>query len=163
MKCPQCGSGMRTKREAYPYEPTKGLKVLLNPVEVRRCSGCDEVEVSIPRILDLHRAVSFAVIRKPTRLLGPEIRHIRTWLGWSGQDFAARLGVTRETTSRWENDREAIGASADRALRLLVVTNPPVEHYPPDILDLLAHIERRKLSLRLSAKPQAGDWKVSVA
>src|SRR5687768_12042461 len=144
MTCSQCGSEMRAKHEDYPYEPTKGLLVVLKKVEVRRCPKCSEVEVLIPRILDLHRAISLAIVRKPTRLLGAEIRHLRTWLGWSGQDFAARIGVTRETTSRWENDRERIGPSADRALRLMVVTNPPVEHYPPDILDLLAHIERRK-------------------
>jgi DNA-binding transcriptional regulator YiaG len=159
----RCGSDIRVKRQDHPYEPTKGLRVVLKGVEIHCCVGCDDIEVAIPRILDLHRAISLAIIRKPSRLLGAEIRYLRKWLGWSGQDFAARIGVTRETASRWENDREAIGPSADRALRLLVIASRPVERYPADVLDLLSHIERRRQLLKLSAKPPGAEWKVSAA
>lgn len=43
--------------------------------------------------------------RLDSRASGARIRALRRWAGWSQRALAARLGVTRQTVSRWENQR----------------------------------------------------------
>jgi len=43
------------------------------------------------------------------------------------------MGLTPESVSRWENDREQMSAVADRLLRLLVATKDPVSDYSLDL------------------------------
>ena len=57
---------------------------------------------------------------------------LRKHIGLSGTDFAQRMGVARETVSRWETGATPMGAVADRLLRLLVVTHAPTESYAVD-------------------------------
>jgi transcriptional regulator with XRE-family HTH domain len=69
------------------------------------------------------------------RMLAPiEIRFLRKHIGLSGEDFAQRMGVTRETVSRWETGANQMGAVADRLLRLLVINHEPSESYLVDDL-----------------------------
>lgn len=83
----------------------------------------------LPKIEQLHRAIALGVVAKRPRLTAAEIRFLRKYLGWSGAAFAKHMGVTPESVSRWENDREQMGAVADRLLRLMVVTRAPVSEY----------------------------------
>jgi transcriptional regulator with XRE-family HTH domain len=48
--------------------------------------------------------------------------------------FASRMGVTPSQVSRWEHDKDPIGAVADRLLRALVVIESPVTDYSREIL-----------------------------
>ena len=78
-----------------------------------------------------------------------EIRYLRKYLGWSGADCAAHMGTTPETISRWETGAAPMGATADRLLRLMLVTKTPVTDYS---LDLFRQIhdrspKRRRLTL----------------
>jgi putative transcriptional regulator len=72
------------------------------------------------------------VISRPHRLAPQEIRFLRKWLGWSGQDFAKHFGVTPTTVSRWESvkDSEPMSATADRLLRMSVAHGQPADAYP---------------------------------
>ena len=128
MKCFQCGSAMTTKREIVPYSALPGT-VLLD-VEVSRCPTCGEYEVAIPAIDELNRVLAQEVIRKRGRLNGAEIRFLRTYLGYSGTDFARLIGSAPATVSRWESDAQEIGHHADLLLRALVVLDKRVEEYP---------------------------------
>jgi len=94
-------------------------------VEVDRCPKCGAVEIVIPRIEELHRALALAILRKRGRLAAPEVRFLRKYLGWSGADFAKHMGVDAATVSRWENEEQPMGPVADRLLRLMVVTREP--------------------------------------
>ena len=109
--------------------------VTLVGVEVRRCAACGDHEVVIPKIEQLHRTIAMAVVEKRSRLTAAEIRFLRKYLGWSGVDFARHMGVTAESVSRWENDREQMAAVADRLLRLMVVTQASVSDYSLDASD----------------------------
>jgi putative zinc finger/helix-turn-helix YgiT family protein len=133
MKCLQCGAKLKTKREAYLYD-REGIKVTLVNTPVHRCSGCGDFEVEIPRIEELHRTIVDAIIRRRARLSGAEIRFLRKSLGWSGGDFARRMGVDPATVSRWENGAQDIGQVAERLLRLLVSVAGPVQGYSLDDL-----------------------------
>lgn len=134
MKCAECGSAMKVGRENVKYDQMMSLPVTLANVEVRRCPQCGEYEVVIPRLEEVLRVLAGAIIRKPRRLTGEEVRFLRKYLGWSGADFARRMGTQPETVSRWEHGTAAIGPQADRLLRLMVATVPPVEEYSLDLL-----------------------------
>ena len=56
----------------------------------------------------------------PLKLNGRDIRFLRKALGYSGKELAGRMEVTAETVSRWENDRELIGSTSEKLLRLIV-------------------------------------------
>jgi hypothetical protein len=59
------------------------------------------------------------------------------------------MGVARETVSPWETGNQAMGAVADRLLRLLVVTHEPTENYAVD--DFLKELDDRPAPARLSS------------
>jgi putative zinc finger/helix-turn-helix YgiT family protein len=160
MKCPACSAPMVSVRENYSYTASGLPQVTLVGVEVRRCKACGEHEVVIPRIEELHRVIALAVIGKRSRLMAAETRFLRKHLGWSGADFARHMGVTPESVSRWENDREKMGPVADRLLRMMVANKAPVSEYP---IAALAELEDEPSPTRVRAEPAKGGWRVAPA
>lgn len=132
MKCPQCRTPMQVTRENRRWSASGLPNVVLVDVEVRRCPECGEEMLAIPRIEELHRVLAMEIISRPGRLSPPEIRFLRKWLGWSGQDFAKHFGVTPKTVSHWErvDDPDPMSSTAERLLRLAVAHGRPAEEYP---------------------------------
>jgi len=133
MKCLQCGSEMTTRREDFDYSRC-GLPVILLGLEVRHCAKCGERHPLIPMVEELHRVIANEVVRKKTRLVGAEVRFLRSWLGLSGRRFARRVGVTPETVSRWENDKQPIGDAEERLLRVRAAQKQFFVEYDIDAL-----------------------------
>jgi putative transcriptional regulator len=127
---------MASKRENHKYTACGLDYVTLVNVEVRRCQSCGEWEVVIPKMEQLHRVLAQTVAQAKSRLQGSEIRFLRKYLGYSGAEAASALSVTPETMSRWENDKVPISQSAERFLRLMVLSQQPAQFYPLE--DLLA-------------------------
>jgi putative zinc finger/helix-turn-helix YgiT family protein len=162
MKCLSCGAGMKTTRENVRYDSSGLPNVTLRNVEVSRCPRCGEEEIAIPRIEDLHRAIAEALIAKPSRLDAAEVRYLRKYLGWSGADFAAHMGTTRETVSRWEHGTAQVGPQADRLLRLMVATKTPVSEYSLDTLKAIS-TEKPARSFRLGMTVEQDGWHAEAA
>ena len=160
-KCLQCGHAMTTRREHVRYDASGLPGVTLVGVEVSRCAHCGEYEVAIPRIADLHRVMAHAVVRKSSRLTPAEIRFLRRSLGWSGRDFGDHMGATAETVSRWENGRAAMGAQADRLLRLLVLHRQPAPSYDLAEMKRIARQDATDLHTRLV--PTDTGWAAEAA
>lgn len=158
MKCTECGTAMKTRRENYRYDEC-GLKfVTLVGLEVSRCPKCTNYEISIPRIEGLHRLMARVLIDKVTRFTGDEVRFLRKSLGWSGSDFAKHMGVAGETVSRWENDAVPIGPQADRLLRLMVAQGTLTTKYPAA---RLKQINAKKASVtRLQLESRGEHWEL---
>jgi putative zinc finger/helix-turn-helix YgiT family protein len=151
----QCGHAMTTKRENAPYTALPGT--VLVGVEVSRCPSCGEYEVAIPAIDELNRVLAEAVIRKPARLTGGEIRFLRTYLGYSSADFAKLIGGNPATISRWETDKQPIGHHTDLLLRALVALDKKVDEYP---IKTFAGIgDSPSTKARYAFKPAAKKWK----
>ena len=127
MKCPQCQTGMETRRENHRYIESGLPNVVLENVEKQRCPKCGETSLSIVQPLKLHKMIAMDIIRQPERLSSAEIKYLRKWMGWSGVDFAKRMGVDPATVSRWERaeDPQAMGPVAERLLRLFVAFYAP--------------------------------------
>lgn len=161
MKCFECGAKMRSKRGTYKFTECGLPSVSLGNVEQRTCTKCGEREVVLPKLEELHRVIAHMVLLKDERLAGAEIRYLRKYLGWSATDFAKRAGVDRATVSRWENSQQPIGATADRLLRLLVVTDKPVDDYSTEQLTKIKNkaAKPRRLNLRL----KRGVWAEAAA
>jgi len=140
MTCMDCGGPLKVTRAPYRYADSGLPGVVLLGIAVRRCMKCGAEEVAIPRVEALHRLIAQAVIRRPHRLTPGEIKYLRKWLGWSGVDFARRMGTTPETVSRWEQGRVPMSPQADRLLRLMVTTRAPIADYT---LDTLATIREK--------------------
>ena len=160
MKCVHCGeASMTSTRENYAYKAS-GLPVTLVNVEVRRCKSCGESVVAIPRIEQLQKTIAGAVISKRTRLTPAELRFLRTHLGWSGSDFARHMGVKPETVSRWENGHDQMSPSADRLLRLMIVTRDPVSDYS---LDSLVDVDAAPTPAKVKIGANKTGWALAVA
>lgn len=161
MNCSQCGTSMKSKRENVRYDASGLANVTLENVEVRRCPSCGAYEIVIPRIDDLHRAIAEAVIRKRGRLAPEEIRFLRKCLGWSGVDFAAHMGTTAETVSRWEQGATRMGVTADRLLRLMVASRHPVREYPLEVMREVAKQGAKPIHVRARVVPKG--WHTRAA
>ncbi len=161
MKCTQCGTPMKARKENYRYEECGLRHVTLMGIEVRRCPRCGNYEVAIPHIEELHRLIARVLIEKTTRFTGEEVRFLRKSLGWSGSDFAKRMGVTDETVSRWENDAAPIGPQADRLLRLMVAQGRLTTTYPAE---RLLKINPKKATVtRLELESRDQQWELLSA
>jgi putative zinc finger/helix-turn-helix YgiT family protein len=157
-KCRTCHVGeLKIERENYKYAESGLPNVVLQGVEVRRCVECGSHEVALPGVAQLHRAIAMAVIHKPARLSAAEVRFLRKYLGWSGVDFAAHVGVDPSTVSKWENEHEPIGPSSDRLLRMMVAHGSPVEDYGVDNLKNISDRQAPPVNVRLH-KRERGGW-----
>ena len=135
------------------------------PVEIRpryRTLGAEtHLKVPILNIEDLHRVIAHAFAYKRARFTPPEIRFLRKWLGWSGVDFAAHMGVAPETVSRWEAGAAPMAVTADRSLRLMVLSNEPVRDYSLEMLKDVAKDEPSPL--RLGMRSDETGWHAEAA
>ncbi len=161
-RCRECGETMVVSRENYRYEASGLPNVILRNVEVRRCKACGAFDVAIPRLSELHRSIAAAVIAKTSPLVPAEIKFLRKHLGWSGADFAAHMGTTPETVSRWENGRLAMSATADRLLRTLVAVKEPTGSYSIDVLRSIQPTRTAK-PLKVGLRLEKNGWTADAA
>lgn len=154
--CFDCGAEMRRTRESYKYDESGLPGITLRGIMVGRCPRCHEVDVHIPNIEGLHRAIALALTRKTARLAPQEIRFLRKYLRLSGTDFAQHLGVAAETVSRWEQGKSPMGTTADRLVRMLALTREPISDYPLEMLKDVAQTDPKPL--RLDLTQDEGGW-----
>jgi putative zinc finger/helix-turn-helix YgiT family protein len=149
--------------ENYHYEESGLPGVWLAGVRVSQCPGCGETAVSIPAVEQLHLAIASVLVSKPQRLAPPEIRFLRKYLGLSGVDFAAHMGVTPESVSRWENGAMEMSTTAERLLRHLVARQAPLDDYKGEVMLRSATGERAPSHLSLHWQRGPRNWQAGEA
>lgn len=128
--------------------------VTLEGVRVRTCSNGHR-ETATPHAVSAHNLAVAAIVAKPWSLAPGEIRMLRVHAGLSGRRFAAILGVTPETVSRWENGKMGVAPVADRAIRLVAMH----EATPPMSLDALAEVDpARSEPLEVTLRWDGSRW-----
>lgn len=142
MKCDTCKAQMAervaSRENPYHYDLSGVEDVYLTGITVRECPKCHVELPIVPRMGELHRAITQMIIYKPTRLRGDEIRFLRRELNFTVKDFSTLLGMSREHLSRVENGKtRALSRSADRLAR---ITNAHVLEKGEDARDLLLRV-----------------------
>jgi len=98
-----------------------GLHVIVIGEAVEFVDDEGVVAIEIPDIEGLSAAAAVARCLAGTRLQGAELRAIRRILGLTAGELAARLGekTSHETISRWEHEKQPMGAYAEKVFRLV--------------------------------------------
>jgi len=159
MKCINCARApVESRRENHRYVECGLESITIVNMEVRYCPECGENEYVIPDIEGLHTCIASAVASKPEQLVPQEIRFLRKYLGLSTKDFAAKIGVSPETVSRWErvDEPKSMGVPTERLLRLMVFNERPADHYPRARLEDTAVKDPAPSKMRVS--PGADGW-----
>lgn len=151
MKCYECNTQMEVIKGNYAYQASKGLtSITLQNINIGRCPQCGKESTAIPKMQQLHQAIALAIAKKKARLLPPEIRFLRKYLGWSGADFAKQFSVTPETISRWENGKTPMGPTADKLLRMCAIHLDPIDDYSTQELQELGSEEAKPVRFLMS-------------
>ena len=120
------------KRKLYHFTESGLPYVYLEGVVQHDCTNgdCGESEAAIPSFKGLMRLIAETLAQYKRRLLPNEIRFLRTFLGFSGVDFARYISVTPETVSRWEKGTVNMKESTEKFLRVLVLSKSgPFRNY----------------------------------
>ena len=120
-RCGDCGGRTVVVREDHRFSESGLSSVTLKGVEFIRCEQCNSNEVIIPHMNELMRLIALALIWKPCRLKGEDVRYLRKYAGRSAADFATTLAVDVTTLSKWENDHDPVGSANDRLIRLVTL------------------------------------------
>lgn len=121
IECTNCGADARVVRGSYDFAESGLKRVRLQGIELIVCDHCGTVDPIIPRVNDLMRLLAVAVIAKPYRLTGDEIRFLRKYLRMTGDEFGRLLHINRTNLSKWENDEDRVGAQSDRLVRTIAL------------------------------------------
>jgi DNA-binding transcriptional regulator YiaG len=93
----------------------------LTGIDVIHCDQCGNEDPIVPAMDELHHVIAEALIPKPGRLDGKEVRFLRKYLEKGGRELSKILHVNRATLSKWENGEDPVGAQSDLLIRALVL------------------------------------------
>jgi len=117
--------------------------VVLHGVRRHHCSNCGEVVFDYGNINQLNLLLADTLLRKKDLLTGPEIRFLRTYVGYSSEMFARIIGLDKTSLSRIENGRSKISNQVNMTVRLGVAGKMADRDY--DLHDLMEAIENEDL------------------
>ncbi len=158
MKCHECGTETKSTIRDHHYTACGLKNIILKKIEILVCPKCGEEEYIICNMEGLHNCIATTVASQSARLLPKEIRLLRSWLGFSGSDFARAIDVTPESVSRWETGKEKMSLSLERFLRTLVLYRcGPFRNYELD-LTKLGNISKIKPTKKVFVV-KANQWK----
>ncbi len=158
MTCCECGQEMDALEGSYPYVES-GLKdILLMNIPMYKCPACKDSAVEIPRLDELHSLIGAFLALQPMPLRGDQARYLRKNLGYTQDELAEKMGVTRITVTRWEEDGKRMKLDHDKHLRRFYLDKKREDLMShPGILTALAEnvpIQTKKQTLRFRKE----DW-----
>ena len=121
MRCTRCGEEASVSRGTYRFVESGLSSVVLSGIEIARCQKCGNEDPIIPHANELMRLLASAVICKPCRLHGADVRFLRKYTGRTGKDFAKLLDLDPTTLSKWERGHWRPGPGSDRLVRLVAL------------------------------------------
>lgn len=120
--CGNCGKSARNVRGDYQFKESGLRNLVLRNIEMVRCGHCGNVDTVLHRADHIMRAIAQAVLWKPYRLNGDEIRFLRKHVGLTEDELAEYISVDKTTLSKWENNEDPIGLQSDLFLRAVVMS-----------------------------------------
>ena len=112
-RCYNCGGPVRFSVGKHRYRGAGLRNVLVVGVAVGKCRRCGEEYVDIPAMADLHQKLGMAVIQKPSRLTGEELKFLRKLFGLTARQVAEETAYHPVTISDWETGEEKLTPQVD--------------------------------------------------
>ncbi len=145
-ECSNCSADARIVRDGYPFKETALPNVILRDVAIVRCDKCGNKDPIIPHVDDLMRTLALAVVGKPYRLSGSEVRFLRKYLKKTGDEFARLIHVDKTTLSKWENEHDPVGEQSDLLIRAVILAL--AEGLRPNVAEVVRDFEKIHKSCR---------------
>lgn len=162
MNCVLCDNKKALKKQTttVKYKQSGLDNVTLQGVEYYKCDLCGEEYFGFGDQEKLHAIIARVLIFKKDPLNGKELRFLRTYLGLSSALFAVRVGLTKETVSRFENGKFPISKTLDVLARSLVANKLPDRDY--DFHDWWLHQQGKKVK-RIVLNTDKNGWHLKEA
>jgi putative zinc finger/helix-turn-helix YgiT family protein len=162
--CLECGAAMRSSKADFRYPVARAWSITLADAPMKVCTKCGERVVTISKPMALQRTIVRELVQKQGPLVGAELTFLRKRLGFNGVQLAERLGVTAETFSRYETDRNLLPAAPDHVVRMLVASlylDEGKETFAA-IVEKTAKGDRSPLALTVHCD-KSGTWRRAAA
>jgi putative zinc finger/helix-turn-helix YgiT family protein len=160
--CSQCGGKARTKTDQYAYRESGLDNVTLIGIDLIECGNCGNKDPVIPHINELRSVIAEALISKPARLSGRELRYLRKYLELSAREFSKLIHVDPSTLSKWENGEDKVGPQSDLVVRALIAAKKE-ENYQELVEKLNALDESRNaLDIIIDTKTNVFEYAQST-
>lgn len=155
IQCSNCGKKANAVRGSYCFIESGLSWVVLQGIELIQCEECGNEDPVIPRINDLMRALVIAIIAKPYRLTGEEVRFLRKYLRKTAAEVAQLLHVDKTTISKWENEEDPIGEQSDRLLRVITLAlGDDLKTKMEEMIAMFPRIDSKPQKIGIEINPQ---------
>lgn len=159
LECSHCGSEARIVRGDYEFKETGLRDFVLRDIELLKCAKCGNVDPILARVEELMHVAAVAILRKPYRLHGEELRFLRKHIDLSQVEFARLLRVNKTTLSKWENNEDPIGVQSDLLARAVVISRDRrLEKRAADHIRALAKIADKQKHLRVEVDAEKLEY-----
>lgn len=119
--------------------------------------------VAVENVSELHKAIGTALVEKPGRLTGKELRFLRIEAGLSQKGFARIVKTDEDGVSRWERDINKVPGGVDVLMRALYREHQTGK---AEILDLVKTLDGQNKAEqridRLKLRYIKSDWKMAA-
>ena len=159
VRCSNCGSEARIVRGDYQFKETGLRGVILHDIELMKCGRCGNVDPVLFRVDELMHLLTVAILRKPYRLEGEELRFLRKHIELTQEEFAKLLHVDKTTLSKWENNEDPIGIQSDLLARTMVISRDKrLEKRAADHIRTFEKIADRQKHVRVEVDAQKREY-----
>jgi transcriptional regulator with XRE-family HTH domain len=163
MRC-ECGEQTTSVCGDYLFIESGLNNVTLRGIELLKCDACGSSTPILSKINNLMQVIASALVLKPSQLTGKEIRFLRKYIGFTGEQFGKKLGLTKEHVSRIENERYPVGAQTDRLIRFLAVSaSSNLENEMERLVTLLESIKDEPTQERIEINLATGSFEYAAA
>lgn len=102
----------------YRYTESGLDNVIIENADFIMDDSGEEV-ICVPAVNLLHRTIAEGILRRKSRLSGPELRFLRTEMGLTQDQLADLLHTSPDAVAQWEEGTARIEGAAETVLRLL--------------------------------------------
>ena len=163
MRCTVCENKkkLEPKIKNIKYDASGLDNIVICGTKVYHCDNCGERYLQYGNLEEIDAAIADALLKKEKPLTGKEIRFLRTWKGYSGQQFSKLLNSSAAHLYRIEAEDSSVNDKFDRLVRLAIMSLATERNY--EIRDMLeGKIETVKYS-RMELKSKGGHYSVQYA
>ncbi len=108
---------MKKERVDYRYTESGLDNVVICDLEVKTDASGEKI-YCLQYINKLHKAIATGILTKNSGISAEELRFLRTEMGYSQEELADVMKVSRATINRWENNKR-VDPNTEFVLRML--------------------------------------------